>query len=159
MITFHNDNLVSPVLCELLYNTVDERLHRPVIFVPSRSDSGVRCRCYFRYIEIYLHQIYIDGWSGDFDTWKYLLSVAYHEFGHIATAPLIHHVRRQDVENRERAYLFAEQLANDWAKESILRLLEKDKRLFQPPSLGAYFEKRIIRTKKLEKKNRVRNSR
>ena len=152
MITFHNDHLVSPVLCELLYNTVDEHLHRPVIFVPGKTDLQALGRCYYRYIEIYLHEIFICEPPEIFRLWKDLLCVAYHEFGHIATARLARHVNRQEYESKERGYRYTEQLANNWAKESILRLLEKDKRLFQPPSLGAYYDKHLRKELKLAKK-------
>jgi hypothetical protein len=140
MITFHNDNLVSPVLCDLLYNTVDERLHRPVIFIPCSSDSGAIGVCHFRYIDIYLKEIFMVNGDWKIGLWQDLLYFAYHEFGHIATIRFARHVQRQAYENKERGYWFAEQLAIDWANEAVLKLFDKDERLFLPSSLGTYFD-------------------
>ena len=102
MITFHNDHLVSPVLCELLYNTVDERLHRPVIFVPSRSDSWALEVVAILDISKYIcTRFSLMVGLGNLIRGKYLLSVAYHEFGHIATAPLIRSCTKTGCENRK----------------------------------------------------------
>jgi hypothetical protein len=148
MITFHNDYLVPPVLCEILYDTVDESLHRPVIFIPCITNQTFLGEYHDSHIDLYLHGIFNHYWPGEYKVWKLLLYIAYHEFGHVATVPLTDHISEEEYRKEEGAYRFSEQLANDWARKAMLHLAKRDKRLFQPQSLGAYFEWWIVKRKK-----------
>lgn len=153
MITFHNDHLVTPEFCKLIYNTVPEEHHIPVIFVPHPKDYRVRGRCCYKFIKLNLQGIYYYGYPGEFRLWKSLLYVAYHEFGHRATAHLTDHISNEEYYTYGRGYQYMERLAEDWANQKLLELAEEDKRLYQPKRLGPYFDGRIVKTK-----NRARAS-
>ena len=64
MISFFSDHLVPPILCEILYHTVPEELHLPVVFLQRRltreGRKYPRGRLLLtepRHIEIYLNAI------------------------------------------------------------------------------------------------------
>jgi hypothetical protein len=44
MIVFHSDQLVPPELCRLLYQTVPEERHAPVIFFNQPHPDDPSCR-------------------------------------------------------------------------------------------------------------------
>jgi hypothetical protein len=168
MITFHNDHLVGAGFCKLMYQTVPEWLHVPIVFNAHTDEYRTRGTAYGSYpyrIELNLQGIYYQGATGvypDFGYWKYLLDVAYHEFGHFATHATDYKVReydngydagKDDYDAPEReAYRYIEKAADDWRDLAMLRLLEYDKRLAQPDNLGAYFNGREA------KRNKWRNS-
>jgi hypothetical protein len=153
MITFHNDHLVAPEFCELIYQTIPEHLHRPVIF---NTDVN-KCECAgerrysvlghtdCRSVTLHLQSIYYHGCPGsypEFSIWKQLLHTTYHEFGHIAdTAPHTEH----GYDNDHLEYLEIEKIANDWADVQILKLADVDKRIAQPKNIGKYFNARLIK--------------
>lgn len=151
MISFHNDHLVSPELCKLLYETIPERIHLPVVFVPHTERWRTGGSCYWDHIELYLQGIFHNGFrrcygSIDFSLWKQMLYVAYHEFGHLATFSRTEY--RDNAYEEDRNFKFnVEELADDWANKMLLNLAEHDKRLFQPIRLGPYFDGRMVKAK------------
>ena len=152
MITFHNDRLVPPVLCDVLYHTVPEHLHIPVVFLRSPTDRqpgkwypmGIYTSREPQRIEIYLNAVYraallkreIKFGVPPFREWYALLSTCYHEFGHHGDP-----YRRNDISDaaytyRGLEYTNAEARADAYAEQMIANLAEKDKCLFQPRWLG-----------------------
>jgi hypothetical protein len=147
MITFWNDHLVSPVFCKLIYDTVPIEFHVPVVFFPHTKDFGVAGRCYYDRIDTNLQEIFYFFHYKKFELWKELLNTTYHEFGHIATDPFHSYLSNDAYETNLQTYYFVEGLANEWADHALLRLAENDKRLYQPYTLGPYFDGRIIKFK------------
>ncbi len=147
MITFHNDHLVSPEFCKLIYATVPEEYHIPVILVPHTKEFRFRGACSYNSIELNLQAIFYHGYPGEFKLWKNLLSVTYHEFGHKANEHLTNHISIEEYWGYENGYHLTEQLAIDWANKKLLELAEIDTRLCQPKQLGPYFDGRIIKRK------------
>jgi len=150
MIPFHGDQLVPPELPRLLYLTVPEELHVPVVFhnrpsfyVPPNA-LGV---CTGDQIHIDLNHIYDDaqrrGGSISVWTWKLLLDVCYHEFGHVATWGDIQAMR--GTYRTDRVRLWGESLAEGWKNVRISVLLDHDVRLAQPKLIKGYLGLRIAK--------------
>lgn len=153
MIEFHNDHLVSPDLCKLLYDTIPEDLHVPVVFVPHTKKYSTSGTCYWDHIKLFLQGVFYGGFnrgsgSVDFGIWQYMLKVAYHEFGHLATyedmLPVSQNAYESDFGERRRI----EHAADKWAEIKLLELAEHEKRLCQPQGLGPYFDGRIVKLKR-----------
>jgi|GEM_PF-3031309 len=151
MIIFHNDKLVPPELCKLLYQTVPEEYHVPVVFNVGKHEKGIRGMCYWTHIVINLHAVFghWGSYSGSFATflWRELLGTCYHEFGHVATEALCADISDQEYEMEYAARFRVEQLANDWRDRRLSDLMYKDARLGQPMVLtgymGAYWWRRL----------------
>jgi hypothetical protein len=164
MIAFHNDHLVSPEFCKLMYQTVPEWLHVPIVFNAHTDEYKTRGIAYggkCPHIELNLQGIYYEsatGFNHEFGFWKYLLHVAYHEFGHFATWQTDYKVRelngayeigRDNWNTPEyKAYRYIEDAADNWSNLAILQLAEHDKRLCQPDNPGAYFNGREAKLRK-----------
>jgi hypothetical protein len=142
MITFHNDKLVPTELCRLLYQTIPDEYHVPVVFNNGEHRRGVLGTACSDHIIINLHPIF-GGWGGFAGSmaarlWHETLRVCYHEFGHVATATLHDHVSGYEYSLRQEGYRYVEKLANDWANQRLAYLLCKDSRLGQPAVLTGY---------------------
>ncbi len=150
MIPFHNDHLVPSVLCEILYHTVPEELHIPVVFLRSPTDRepgerflGAYFGCEPLRIEICLNVIFNAALRREmvrfgalpFREWVTLFGTCFHEFGHRAD-----HYRDELSDAAcaysRREYANAESRAHRYARRMIAGLAESDKRLFQPRWLG-----------------------
>ena len=154
MIVFYRDSLVPPELCRLLYLTVPEELHVPVVFhnrpsvyVPSR----VLAVCYGgEQIHVNLNKIYDSVYWGQSGaamtvrTWRTLLETCYHEFGHVATWPESKSAGRAYHYN-DRVHQYIESLADSWMNQRIAMLLDHDPRLAQPRLITGYLGLRIAR--------------
>lgn len=151
MITFHNDHLVSPEFCKLLYDTIPEEYHIPVIFNPNTLDRHVAGECSYSSIALNLQIIYSDAYPGEYKLWKEMLTTAYQQFGYKATRNLTRNVYPEGYSAEKREHQYVKQLAKDWANQKLLDLAEKDNRLCQPRKLGPFFEYRIWRRKKSAK--------
>jgi hypothetical protein len=153
MITFHNDNLVAPEFCRLIYQTIPEGIHVPVIFASHEKHCACRggwgeWKGYVghtngTYVCLHLSTMYYftRGAYREFDFWKKLLHTTYHEFGHIATYHEFEH-RQGMYENDPKAHDNIESRANWWADLQMANLAEHNKRLAQPARLGPYFDGR-----------------
>lgn len=154
MLTFHRDTLAPPELCRLLYQTIPEAYHVPVIFTirdrrqarGSFNDHGAVSP----YIEINLSVIWGNiAWTGglsgamDAQLWYKLLSVCYHEFGHVATEPQWEHIDWSAYVAKKRGYQWVEELADLWKTRRLLHLLDHDPRLGQPRAIGGYIGARL----------------
>jgi len=149
MITFHNDHLVASEFCKLIYDTVPDDAHVPVICVPHTAEYRVVGRTDHTTVRLHLQSIYYWGINdgGEFGVWKQLLHTTYHEFGHIATEAQIKDVSNEQYQRREREYSYCENLADQWANSALLRLMAVDRRLEQPRRLGKYFDGRLMRSR------------
>jgi hypothetical protein len=159
MITFYNDHLIAPEFCRLMYQTIPEKMHMDIVFTASRKQcmnregankwtslghTNVSTIVCLHLANIYYH---VMGDYRDFEFWRQLLSVTYHEFGHKATRPQVRYLEsRYEEDNDARNKI--ESAANKWADMQMATLAEKDKRLAQPEKLGAYFAGREVKRRK-----------
>lgn len=163
MITFYRDNLAPEGLCELLYQTVPEQYHVPVVFTNHRNhtddlwseweqfDRGWRLplgSCRDMGIIINLNQLWGSvAWHPtraiSTDVWYGLLRLCYHEFGHVATRRASKDVTGKQYEARGREYDWTEHVADLWATERLIHLAQHDGRLAQPTSLTGYLGARL----------------
>ena len=152
MIAFFNDHLAPPEVCRLLYQSIDEEHHCPVIFLtlPDPHTSWTLGSYWGDCITIHLNSIYratrtkgVGAPSASL--WRQLLSTSFHEFGH--------HVER-DAETRlpqraysldDRAHHFVEALAVRWSERKLNELRDYDTRLCQPRSLRGYLGGRLVK--------------
>jgi len=148
MITFHNDHLVSPVLCEILYHIVPECWHVPVVF-RKRGDRNADTRRYpgacltshggILRVEINLNSV-LDclpppSGSKSFRAWYWTLYCCFHEYGHAAD-PNLETLPAGAYAAHGREYANSEALADLFAKRMIARLAAYDRRLCQPQWQG-----------------------
>lgn len=148
MINFYNERLVPRKLCELLSEVVPAKYHRPVVFsygkrhMPERSEryAGVASDCR---VSLNLEQIrfnaviYENIGSRSARTWRKMLNVGFHEFGHIASG----HCRADAlVDQRYKHdwdfYRYCEDQADRKADSWMQAILANDSRLYQPNHLG-----------------------
>ena len=155
MIAFHGDSLVPAELCRLLYLTVPEELHVPVVLhnrpTPLVS-RGALATCWGDQIHVNLNKVYNSASWGRIPraltvrVWRTLLETCYHEFGHVATRHECEAVG--DAYRSDRGHMYIEGLANDWMDQRIAMLLEHDGRLAQPRALTGYLGLRVARLTK-----------
>jgi hypothetical protein len=144
---------VSPALCKLLYDTVPEEWHVPVVFLrwetsgdPERSSDVATsfCNDICPRIEIYLNTVLTMGLSKDerippgapsFRVWYALVETCYHEFGHIAD-PYAQELSKEAYWESEYACSVAEAHADTFAARLMARLADFDKNIAQPRWLG-----------------------
>ena len=161
MITFHNDHLVAPELCKLLYDAVPVEFHLPVVFTahgeayPDRRSPGklpTLGTCYLAQAEpvvgIHLQSIFYHGlrhcYSRDASLWYTLVEVCLHEFGHIATInSFCGQSQRYDEDWQFRGVV--ERTADAWKAERLAAILHIDRDLRQPRRLGAYLDGRLVK--------------
>ena len=144
MICFYNDHLVPPILCQILYHTVPEELHLPVVFLQRpltregrRYPRGCLLLTEPRNIEIYLNAILSSAIHRQsvaigvpvFSMWHQLLHTAYHEFGHLEdlrswNAP------EGAYSNTSRERMNEELRADAFAHARIAHLAELDRKVF-----------------------------
>lgn len=153
MITFYNDHLVAPEFCQIIYATIPEQYHLPVVIkLKSQEDWALHGQVNGLRVELYLNGIYRNGLRGkgstDTSLWLYLLWVTYHEFGHLVTQFDVPALKHYLYEEKGREWSEIESLADAWAYMKIAQLAGHDKRLAQPKHLGAYFEGRQARRRK-----------
>jgi hypothetical protein len=162
MLVFHNDQLVPPELCRLLYHTIPPEYHVPVIFLnlphPVRPTA---LGLYFkteRRIDICLNPIFRSAGrtpgSAAFSLWYRLLNTCYHEFGHVAKEHQHWDVSLEDYSYSDRAWRFVEDLAISWANRKLGELRDHDPRLAQPAHLNGYFGARLCDTFRSIQKHR-----
>ncbi len=163
MITFHNDHLVPPILCEILYGTIPVDWHIPVVFLTrpltDDADETYPLGGHFpnepRHIELYLNNVFESALGGGtirigspaVRLWYELLVVAFHEFGHEGNAYL-NALPEGAYEAGGLEKCNAEQIAEGYADSRIEQLADWDKRLFQPHWLGylsVSLERRLVR--------------
>jgi hypothetical protein len=147
MLVFHNDHLVPPELCWLLYQTIPTNYHAPVVFFnrPHPCDDLALGICWDkgRRIDICLNPLFSHArrqptGSFAFSLWYKLLETCYHEFGHIATAYQCRDVSRERYWRNFRDFRCVEALAIDWAHRKLGELRDHDPSLAQPVNLGGY---------------------
>jgi len=148
MITFHNDSLAPPELCRLLYQTIPEELHTPVVF-QSRGPTDCLGTSSDELVEINLHHIWCDSQytrkaaSRAARVWIRTLEVCYHEFGHNATREAREGIDQDTYSENLEAHAYIEKLADEWRDRQLKRLLEFDDRLAQPLRIGGYLGARL----------------
>jgi hypothetical protein len=175
MIEFHNDRLVPPELCRILYQAVPKAWHVPVRFHNRRRKDlyGERGRyplgsMYAKhnvesaYIDINLNPLYEASlWRSSSYTsaytsapssfvWRKLLEVCLHEFGHVATHDLALKMNQHEYEAEYglgKVYLATERLANEWRDLRVAKILKNNSRLGQPGHMTGYLGARLIRWK------------
>lgn len=151
MINFINDQLVPPVLCEILYHTVPDDWHIPVVFLtrPGFDEAdrfyslGAHSGMAPKHIEIYLEDIFdeamrrrrIEFGVSLFRIWYLLLHTCYHEFAHEGD-PYLNALAEGAYGAGGMEYENAEAIANRYGNLSIAQLADWDKRLYQPRWLG-----------------------
>jgi len=153
MIQFYGDHLAPPELCRLLYLTVPEEFHVPVVFhnhTTSEIDGPWLAVCAGgKLIHLKLHRIYADvhsmSESMTVRTWRRLLEVCYHEFGHVANWDEIDDALHAAYPHDDRAHEYIEELADGWRDRRLRTLLDHDARLAQPTLLRGYLGARISR--------------
>lgn len=158
MISFYGDSSVPPELCRLLYRSVPEGLHVPVVFRnrrPRCSDNGRKYPagvCKMRrngtWIEINLNPLYGGVmWRGSLAAalWKTLLEVCLHEFGHVATIDEWYDIHPEAYKNDFKVHQYVERLADKWAAQCIQTICRNDPRLGQPRVLSGYLGARVAR--------------
>jgi hypothetical protein len=158
MITFHNDHLVPPELCQLVSLTVPREHHVPVVFFNRNSQLAPEKHktlgtCCWSHITIHLHKIYADSRHAHASSmaaalWRGTLEVVWHEFGHIATAEVCQSIPHAAYTKGGREYLYIESLAEDYKNSVLTQVLERDKALAQPRVLKGYYGARILKVLK-----------
>ncbi len=159
MISFHGSNLVPEELCRLLYLTVPEEHHTPIVFdsrkiVPSSSYERYPLGEHYPdgHIEVHLNKL-IDAVLDPLQRnhasyasalWYETLHTCYHEFGH--------HAHRSEVARQPEhvrfdlyRYRWSETFADQWAERRIAELGDHDPRLGQPVPLTGYLGVRFER--------------
>ena len=145
MIAFHGDSLVPAELCRLLYLTVPDELHVPVVFHNRPTfplSRGLLGACNGDQIHVNLNKVYDAAlWRRNpgaptVRVWRTLLETAYHEFGHVATWREIEAVGDAYMSDRGDRYI--EGIADEWKDQRLAMLLEHDGRLAQPRLLTGY---------------------
>ena len=135
VIVFHNDKLVPKTLCEILYQTVPEEFHVPVVFKPYAPKRYPAVGKYIinntSWIEIYLNRFRDLGWSEPAKPkiWRSLLKYGYRLFTYVR-----HRVEYDASDGNFDAPVYYD--AEQWANYQLSRLLTLDERLFQPIWLG-----------------------
>lgn len=136
VIVFHNDKLVPKALCEILYQTVPEEFHVPVVFKPYAPKRYPGRGKYIinntSWVEIYLNRFRDVGLSEPAKPkiWRSLLKYGYHLFTYVR-----HRVEYDASDgNSDNALVYYD--AEQWANYQLSRLLTLDERLFQPIWLG-----------------------
>ena len=158
MIAFCRDKLVPRELCELLYQTVPESYHVPVVFTSHKShcEEVYGRKAHFpagsagggviaiNVNELFGHVAAVSG-AGSLSArmWYGLLMLCFHEFGHVATQG--HGVGGAEYAAGGRGFLKVEHLASVWATRQMHHLLGHDARLGQPSSLTGYVGARVER--------------
>jgi hypothetical protein len=166
MIEFHNDHLVPPELCRLLYQAVPKKYHVPVTFHNRRrkdvyGDQGPypRGRLHLKaakmpsHIDINLNPIYESSWRSrrsyvtapSTAIWRTLLEVCLHEFGHVATNWVVRRIDHHEYGYVGAVYWAAEKLADEWMELRIARILQSDPRLCQPQYITGYLGARLAK--------------
>ena len=152
MIAFHGDFLVPAELCRLLYLTVPDELHVPVVFHNRPTPYVTRralATCRGDQIHVNLNKVYDAAlWERNpgsltVRVWRTLLDTCYHEFGHVATWDECEAVG--DAYMSDRGHSYVESLADDWRDQRIAMLLEHEGRLAQPRALTGYLALRVAR--------------
>jgi hypothetical protein len=145
MMTFTNDKMAPPTFCELLYQVVPEEYHADVVFSyggkhmrpGAERNLGLASwhfpspRVYLNLESIAFHGRLEEHACRSAAVWHHLLRVALHEFGHLADDGDATGYG-QDLQIRQAC----ERRADAWADERLEAILDWDKRLCQPPSLG-----------------------
>ena len=171
MICFYNDHLVPPVPCQIVYKTVPEELHIPIVFLQRRLTSDGEPALLGglfpepNRVEVYLDTIFNCALAGErvtigvpaFRLWYQLLHTTYHEFGHLSDqdswdAP----EGAYEAGGREMRY--EEGRADEFATASIAHLAELDQGLFQPRWLGylsIQLDQRIVQASRLGQYNNM----
>jgi hypothetical protein len=156
MITFYRDALAPPELCQLLCQTIPEEYHVPVVFT-TRGEQKALGECYdgaarSPYIKINLSVTWgCISWASripgaiDAQIWYKLLSLCYHEFGHVATMRQCNRVGRRAYNAGGRDFWWVEELADLWKTRQLLHLLDHDPRLGQPRAIGGYVGVRLAK--------------
>jgi len=157
MIQFYGDHLAPPELCRLLYLTVPEEFHVPVVF-HSRTDSETEGRwlascvdgilIHVKLLSIYNEVVVSGSRMGaamSVRIWRRLLEICYHEFGHVANWNEIDDAVHAAYHHDDRAHQHIEGLADGWGDERLQTLLGHDARLAQPSLLRGYLGARISR--------------
>jgi hypothetical protein len=154
MLVFHNDQLLPPELCRLLYQTIPPENHVPVIFWNRPHPVFPRASGLYtlteRRIDICLNPIYRSACrtpgSTAFSLWYRLPETCYHEFGYVATEHQHWDVSMQEYAYRERAWSYVEDLAITWANRKLGEFRDHDPRMAQPAHLSGYFGARLCKT-------------
>ena len=180
MIEYHNDRLVPPELCRLLYHAVPKSAHVPVRFFNWHDAYGELRREKSRgystpfgtfmpgerpWIGINLNAVYFKAadyvhprLASSTAVWRTLLAVCLHEFGHSATREIIERMNRHEYEiGWGRVYRRTEQLAEDWKDLHLGRILTYDPRLGQPRCITGYLSALLAR-RRVELKKRISQS-
>jgi hypothetical protein len=149
VIQFHGDSLVPPELCRLLYVTVPDELHVPVIFHNRPNDEvseGALAVCKgASQIHVEVNRIFskaVNCAPISVCVWSRLLEVCYHEFGHVATWQESETSAPYWTDEGEE---YIEGLADRWMNRRMMMLLDHDPRLAQPRLLRGYVGLRISR--------------
>ena len=175
MIEFHNDRLVPPELCRILYQAVPKVCHVPVRFhnrrrkdlygergsYPLGSMHG-KHKVESAYININLNPLYEASWwryphytsAPSSFVWRTLLEVCLHEFGHVATHDLAHKMNQHEYKAEYglgKVYLATERLADEWRDLRVAKILKNNSRLGQPRHMTGYLGARLIRWRKQAK--------
>ncbi len=134
MIVFRNDRFVPPALCELLSGAVPLELHCPVVFHSRGGERRQRGVIHGHagggpLIEIYLQRIF--ECEAAF-TWRELVEVCLHEFGHVATYRQLDPAKAAGYAVSFDAHGYVERPAIAWQARRTDELLDRDARLFQP---------------------------
>jgi len=141
MITFHNDHLLAPEFCKLIYDTVPEENHVPVVFTTlAKEYRGVLGQAHFGsaespHIQINLQTIFYfyipekqnfgENYSKLHITiWTFCDTDAFR--------------RANSSIRRIEEWQIIEGLANDYMNLAIIKLLEHDTRLCQPNRLVVF---------------------
>lgn len=150
MLTFHNDHLIAPEFCKLMVDTIDPTWDLNVIFFANTPKFGKRsysikgqCNADKRRVILFLQGIYY-GCRSEFEIWKRLLRVAYHEFGHYANRYRFADMTIAEYKTCGRGWKACEKAADYWAYRKMLELAEHDKRICQPKRLGPYLDARYV---------------
>jgi hypothetical protein len=173
MIEFHNDRLVPPELCRILYQAVPKVCHVPVRFhnwrrkdlygergsYPLGSMRARKHNVESAYIDINLNPLYEASWwrhsrytsAPSSFVWRTLLEVCLHEFGHVATRDLALKMNRHEYKAEYglgKVYLATERLADEWRDLRVAKILKNNSRLGQPRHMTGYLGARLIRWRK-----------
>jgi hypothetical protein len=153
MLIFHNDRLVPPEPCRLLYQTIPPECHVPMIFWNRPHPVCPTYRGFYtpskRRIDICLNPIDTSAAriprSSAFSLWYRLLKTCYHEFGHVATEHQHWDVSMEDYAYCDRAWNYVEDLAITWADRKLGELRDHDRRRGQPVNLSGYLDARLCK--------------
>lgn len=125
----------------------------PVVNRPAHEKSHGLAQLSRYRVVLMLSKVYGWGTDSEFSMWHNLLRLMLHEIGHFFTWT---YLPKGEYSRKRRGWRRLEHDAEQWADGEISRLTSLDKRLFQPPNLGAYLTARRAARSEMVKRHETK---